>query len=141
MKLLKKENVDVAAAIAKLNEICFSEEDYYNLPVRVGGCCMYALWSDSGETLDAYALVKPGRVSSLERYGVHPRCGGIGRGQEVLKLALAQHRAVTTYAAGTNGASVAALLKAGFFITGTGGDFITFMYLRPEEASSNGGDR
>lgn len=132
LQLVKKPTPEVAVAIAALNALCFGNDDLYNDPVRVEGCCMYCIWSERTGELAAFALIKPGRVSTLERYGVHPKHSGMGNGVGVLRLALEHHRAVTTYAAASNGASCAALLKAGFFITGSDNGFITFMWLRED---------
>lgn len=134
LTLVKKPTNEVAPAIAKLNEICFGDDDIYNDPVRVQGCVMYCIWDDRTGELAAYALVKPGRVSTLERYGVHPQHSGMGNGSAILKLAVANHKAVATYAESSNGASCAALIKAGFFITGTDNGFVSFMYLRDDAA-------
>jgi RimJ/RimL family protein N-acetyltransferase len=121
-------NDETLAEVAALNELCFGEDDFYNKPERLTGCGVFL--SYVGDTLVSYVLIKPGRISTLERYGVRPYYAGVGHGTQILRRALENYPVVTTYAAGTNGASNAALLKAGFFITGTDNGFITFMYLR-----------
>jgi len=134
LTLVKKPTTEVAPAIAALNRLCFGDDDIYNDPVRVQGCVMTCIWNGRTGELEAYALVKPGRVSTLERYGVHPQHSGKGNGVAVLKLAVQNHRAVSTYAASSNGASCAALIKVGFFITGTDNGFVSFMWL-PDDAA------
>lgn len=124
MKPTKKLSSDIAA----LNEICFDGEDEYNDARRVEGCDVYFIRGVEGVV--AYALLKPGRIASLERYGVKPGFTGKGFGRKVLKKALAKYKAVSTYASGSAAASCAVLTKVGFNIIGTGDGWVYFMYLR-----------
>lgn len=125
-------NDELVKEVAELNELCFGEDDFYNKWERVAGCDVYPRYQE--DRLVGYVLVRPGRIASLERYGVRPGYTGEGIGANLLRYALQFYPVVTTYAAGTNGASNAALLKAGFFITGTDNGFITFMCLRDAKA-------
>lgn len=129
-----KPTPEVAALISQINKECFGDDDFYNDAARVEGCDAFCLWGR--DEICAYALFRPGRVATLERYAVRPKHAGTGKGTHILKLALRQYKAVSTYASATNGASCAALLKAGFFITGSDNGFITFMWLRDEAAKT-----
>jgi hypothetical protein len=120
--------------IARLNKLCFGDDDIYNDPRRVAGCTLYTI--SSQRQVVAYALVKPGRVASLERYGVRPGWLGKGYALQVLQKALKDYKAVWTYASGSNGASCAAMLKVGFMMAGAGEGWVYFLYLAPESMNS-----
>lgn len=128
-----KPSLIYAKQIAALNELCFDKADEYSDARRVMGCHAYVIFEDT--KLVAYVLIRPGRIATLDRYGVRPGYQGRGHGVTILKRALVNFRAVTTYVLSSNATSCAALLKAGFFVTGTDNGSITLMYLREDVLS------
>lgn len=126
--------------IAKLNQLCFGEEDIYSCPVHVAGCHTYVVYDKAPEKhtpgdplkIIAYALFKPGKIASLERYGVHPEHQGQGLGARLLQKSLENYRVVWTYSSGTNPASIAVMQKVGFMLSGAGGDWVYLLYISPE---------
>lgn len=115
--------------VAALNKLCFGEGDEFSSAQDVGQCRVYVEEID-GE-IAAYALVAPGRISKLERYGVHPRHRGKGLGQKVLAQAGEAHPLTTTYVDVLNVHSSRCLLAAGYIPVGTTGEWITLLYANP----------
>jgi hypothetical protein len=116
-------------AVAKLNKICFGKEDEFNKPGALETCEVFTIFLE--DTLVAYALVTPGKVAKLERYGTAPQSRGKGEGRKILNAVGQKFPVVFTYVSGLNIHSIKTLSSAGYLPLGSTGEWITLWYVNP----------
>jgi len=119
--------------IVELNKRVFGNDDSYSTqPEQLKRCAIYFIRNDQDEIV-SFALIRPGRISTLERYGVRPDLQGTGLGGAILRAVCEKYPVIHTYVSTLNIASAAALCRAGFMPAGGSGEWLTLIYVRSDK--------